>query len=168
MSGQLIAFYVLAAALVSGALYIVTSKNIMHAVFMHLLTMVIIAGVYILLYAEFIAAMQVLVYAGAVTIMIVFALMLTKSRGAPEGLGATLDNDQKGMAFITAAGFLATILYVLVPQKWTVFEKAVTVKSGVQAMGKIIFSTYVLPFEIISVLLLAALVGVIVLARKED
>jgi NADH:ubiquinone oxidoreductase subunit 6 (subunit J) len=164
----MIVFYLIAAALVLGAIYIVTAKNIMHAVFMHLLVMVMVAVIYILLYAEFLAAMQVLVYAGAVTIMIVFALMLTKSRGTPEGLGVTLDNKQKGMAFVTSAGFLATILYVLIPQKWPVFEKAVTVKSGVQAMGKIIFSTYVLPFEIISVLLLAALVGVIVLARKED
>lgn len=168
MSGQLMVFYILSAILVLGAIYIVTSKNIMHAVFMHLLTMVTVAGIYILLYAEFLAAMQVLVYAGAVTIMIVFALMLTKSRGTPEGMGVTLDNKQKGQAFITAAGFLAMILYVLIPQKWPVFEKAVAVKSGVQAMGKIIFSSYILPFEIISVLLLAALVGVIVLARKED
>lgn len=168
MSGQLIVFYLLAAIIISGAIFIVTTKNIMHAVFMHLMTMIMVAGIYILLYAEFLAAMQILVYAGAVTIMIVFALMLTQSRGANEGMGLTLDNQQKGMAFITAAGFLATILFVLVPQKWPVFEKAVAVKSGVEAMGKIIFTSYVLPFEIISVLLLAALVGVIVLARKED
>lgn len=168
MSGQMIAFFLIAAVVVGGALYIVMTKNIMHAVFMHLLTMTMIGGVYILLYAEFIAAMQVLVYAGAVTIMAVFALMMTKSQSRPEGMGSAVDNQQKGLAFLTAAGFLAVILYVLLPQKWTSFEGLPATAASVKAVGVIIFGSYVLPFEVISVLLLVALVGVIVLARKEE
>ncbi len=168
MSGQMIAFFIIAAVIVFGAIYIVTTRNIMHAVFMHLLTMSIIGGIYILLYAEFIAAMQVLIYAGAVTTMVIFALMLTKSQSVKEGIGLAVDNQQKGWAFITAAGFLAMLLYVLVPEKWPALEGAVKSKASVSALGKTIFGSYVLPFELISVLLLAALVGVIVLARKEE
>lgn len=168
MSGQMLAFFAVATVIISGAVYIVMTRNIMHAVFMHLLTMSMIAAVYVLLYAEFIAAMQVLIYAGAVTAMVVFALMLTKSQSRPDGAGIAVDNQQKGMSFLTAAGFLVIALYVLVPQKWPVYETAKAVKSGVAAMGAIIFKSYVLPFEVIGMILLAALIGVIVLARKED
>jgi len=168
MSGQMIAFFIIAGSVLTGAIYVVTTKNIMHAVFMHLLTMTLIAGIYILLFAEFIAAMQVLIYAGAVTTMIIFALMLTKSQSASGGVGTAVDNEQKGMAFLTAAGFLTILLYVLVPQKWPALEGAVAVKPSVETLGRIIFSSYVMPFEVISMLLLAALVGVIVLTRKES
>ncbi len=168
MSGQLLAFWALSFVILSGALYIVMTKNIMHAVFMHLLTMSMIAAVYGLLHADFMAAMQVLIYAGAVTAMVVFALMLTKSQSRPDGAGIAVDNQQRGASFLTAAGFLAVVIYVLVPQKWAVHEAAPVVKSDVAAMGAIIFKSYILPFEVISVILLAALIGVIVLARKED
>ncbi|MFA5866778.1 MAG: NADH-quinone oxidoreductase subunit J [Actinomycetota bacterium] len=167
MSGQLIAFFIVSALILSGALYIVTTRNIMHAVFMHLLTMSFIAAVYILLYAEFIAAMQVLIYAGAMTTMVIFALMLTRSQNSPEGMKTAVDNQQKGLAFFTAAGFLTVLLYVLIPHKWTPLATGAA-STTVKQMGEIIFSAYVLPFELISVLLLAALVGVVVLTRKED
>lgn len=168
MSGQMIFFFLISAVVITGALYVVLTKNIMHAVFMHLLTMSMIAGLYILLYAEFIAAMQVLIYAGAVTAMVIFALMLTKSQNQPDVARAAVDNPQKGTSFLSAAGFLAIILYVLIPQKWPAYETAKVLKSDVAAMGNIIFKSYILPFEIIGMILLVALVGVIVLARKED
>ncbi len=168
MSGQMIAFFIVAAMILAGALYIVTTRNIMHAVFMHLLTMSFIAAVYVLLYAEFIAAMQVLIYAGAMTTMVIFALMLTRSQSSPEGMKTAVDNQQKGLAFLTAAGFLTVLLYVLMPHKWVPLEAAAKSPTTVKQMGELIFSAYVLPFELISVLLLAALVGVVVLTRKGD
>jgi NADH-quinone oxidoreductase subunit J len=168
MSGQMIAFFMVAALLLSGALYIVSTRNIMHAVFMHLLTMSFIAAIYVLLYAEFIAAMQVLIYAGAMTTMVIFALMLTRTQSSPEGMRTAVDNPQKELAFITAAGFLAILLYVLVPEKWVPLEGTATTTGSVAHMGSLIFKSYVLPFELISILLLAALVGVVVLTRKEN
>lgn len=166
MSGQMIAFFVIAGAVLTGAVYIVTTKNIMHAVFMHLMMLSLVAGIYVLLTAEFIAAMQVLIYAGAVTIMVIFALMLTKSQITKDGIGMAVDNQQKGLAFLTAAGFLAMLLFVLIPQKWTAYE-VMRGRPDVAYLGKVIFSSYVLPFELIGVLLLTALVGVIVLTKKE-
>lgn len=168
MSGQFIAFFIISGLLLMGAMYIVSTKNIMHAVFMHLMTMSFVAAIYVLLYAEFMAAMQVLIYAGAMTTMVIFALMLTRSQSSPEGMRTAVDNPQKGLAFSTAAGFLALLLYVLLPEKWIPLEGAATSAETVQHMGGIIFNAYVLPFELVSVLLLVALVGVVVLTRKEQ
>lgn len=168
MSGQTVAFFIVAALLLFGALYIVSTRNIMHAVFMHLLTMSFVAAIYVLLYAEFIAAMQVLIYAGAMTTMVIFALMLTRSQNSPAGMRTAVDNQQKGPAFMTAAGFLAILLFVLLQAKWVPMEGAATSAGSVTHLGSLIFSSYVLPFELISVLLLAALVGVVVLTRKEN
>lgn len=168
MSGQTVAFFIVAALLLFGAIYIVSTRNIMHAVFMHLLTMSFIAAIYVLLYAEFIAAMQVLIYAGAMTTMVIFALMLTRSQSTPEGMRTAVDNQKKGLAFLTSAGFLTILLYVLTQEKWVPMEGAATSAGSVTHLGSLIFSSYVLPFELISVLLLAALVGVVVLTRKEN
>lgn len=166
VNGQLIAFFALAAVILGSAVIIVTTKNIVHAVFLHLLGLSSIGGLYILLYADFIAAVQVLVYAGAVTTMTLFALMLTRSRG---GTGLALDNQQKGLAFITALGFMIMLLIFLVPKNWSTVEKtAQPLKPSLGQFGAILFKSYVLPFEMISVLLLVALIGVIVLARKEE
>ena len=168
MIGQTIAFYIIAVSLVFTALYIVTTKNVMHAVFTHLLAMTMIAGIYVLLYAEFLAAMQILVYAGAVTIMVVFALMLVRNQGTPMGTGMVVDNKQKLTSLIAVAMFAGLALASVLTHKWTAAE-SVSAKAApsVTAMGKLIFGSYVLPFEIISVLLLAALIGVVVLAGKE-
>jgi NADH:ubiquinone oxidoreductase subunit 6 (subunit J) len=168
MSGQMIAFFIISSLLLAGALYIVSTKNIMHAVFMHLMTMSFIAAIYILLFAEFIAAMQVLIYAGAMTTMVIFALMLTRTQSSPEGMRTAVDNPQKVLAYLTAAGFLAFLLFVLSQEKWVPLEGVAKSVGSVAHMGGIIFRDYVLPFELISVLLLAALVGVVVLTRKED
>lgn len=168
MSGQMVAFFIISFFLISGALYIVSTKNIMHAVFMHLLTMSFVAAVYILLFAEFMAAMQVLIYAGAMTTMVIFALMLTRTQSSPEGMRTAVDNPQKVLAYLTAAGFLAFLLFVLMQETWVPLEGIAKSTTSVAEMGAIIFSDYVLPFEMMSILLLAALVGVVVLTRKEN
>ncbi len=165
-SGIEIAFFILAGITLASAVVIVTTKNIVHAVFLHLLALSCIGGLYILLLAEFIAAVQILVYAGAVTIMILFSLMLTKARG---GISVALDNQQRGLAFLAALGFLIILLVFLLSKDWKVSKEALHFsKVSLAHFGEILFSSYVLPFEMISILLLAALVGVIVLARKEE
>jgi NADH:ubiquinone oxidoreductase subunit 6 (subunit J) len=102
------------------------------------------------------------------TTMVVFALMLTRTQSSPEGMRSAVDNQKKGMAALTAGGFLALLLFVLVPEKWVPLEGAAPPADSVAHLGYLIFSSYVLPFELISVLLLAALVGVVVLTRKEN
>lgn len=164
INGPTIAFFIMAALILSAAVFIVTTRNIMHAVFVHLMALSSVGGIYVLLYAQFIAAMQVLIYAGAVTTMVLFALMLVKPKA---GMEVALDNQQKGLAFATAAVFLSVLLVVLVPKVWATAQEKLTPLT-VAKFGKILFTNYVLPFEMISVLLLVALIGVLVLASKEE
>ncbi|MGD9796673.1 MAG: NADH-quinone oxidoreductase subunit J [Acidimicrobiia bacterium] len=172
MVAQNIAFGLLAAAAVIGALKVVTTKNVVHAALYLVVVLASVGAQYILLAAEFVAAVQILVYVGAIVVLFLFGVMLTRARVGTDG---ALDGDQRGVALVTAL-FLAGILgYVLVeafddkelPDLDGVSSQAVTATRGTGAVGDAIFSTYLVPFEVVSVLLLAALVGAIVLARKD-
>jgi NADH:ubiquinone oxidoreductase subunit 6 (subunit J) len=112
--------------------------------------------------------MQILVYAGAVTTMIVFSLMLAGNQDSPTG-GVSLDNKKKLPALLVSGGLFLTVVFMIAGQKWPSVEKAAGLAApSVAAIGRIIFSRYVLPFEVIGFLLLAALIGVIVVAGREE
>lgn len=172
MIAQNVAFGVLAAAAVIGALRVVTTKNVVHAAMYLVVVLGSIGALFVLLAAEFVAATQLLVYIGAIVVLFLFGVMLTRSK---LGRDPELDNDQRGIAAIVAL-FLAGILgYVLVdyfgddklPELADRTAKEISATRGVGPVGDAIFSTYLLPFEVVSVLLLAALVGAIVLARRD-
>ncbi len=156
-------FVILALIAIAASLIMVTSKVMVHAIFAHVFTLVATAGLYILLSAEFLAAVQILVYAAAVTIMLLFGLMLTRIK---RGQVKTLDQPQKGLAFLAAIPLLALLAYCIYETKWLIQPKQVVTTT--QAVGTVMFKYYVLPFEIVSLILLAALVGAVVLARKEE
>lgn len=169
---QNIAFGLLAAAAVLGALKVVTTKNVVHAALYLVLVLASVGAEYVLLAAEFVAAVQILVYVGAIVVLFLFGVMLTRARVGRDG---ELDGDQRGVAVVTAL-FLAGVLgYALVdafedkelPDLDGVSEATLTATRGSGAVGDAIFSTYLVPFEVVSVLLLAALVGAIVIARKD-
>jgi NADH-quinone oxidoreductase subunit J len=144
------------------ALRLVTAKNVVHAALYLVVTLAAVAAVYLLLAAEFVAWVQVLIYVGAIVVLLLFGLMLTR---APIGLEA-LDNQQRGSSAIVAAGILAGLTILL----WDAFEGAeieLTVSTTAD-VGDNLFRSYILPFEVVSFLLLAALVGAIVLARREE
>jgi NADH-quinone oxidoreductase subunit J len=145
-----------------GALRLVTAKNVVHAALFLVVSLAMVAGMYLLLAAEFVAWVQVLIYVGAIVVLLLFGLMLTR---APIGREA-LDNQQRGVSAIVAAGVLAG-LSILV---WDAFGGAEInlTTSRTAAVGSNLFESYVLPFEVVSFLLLAALIGAIVLARKEE
>jgi NADH-quinone oxidoreductase subunit J len=145
-----------------GALRLVTSKNVVHAALYLVVTLASVGAVYLLLGAEFVGWVQVLIYVGAIVVLLLFGLMLTR---APIGREA-LDNQQRGFAAIVALAVLAG-LAVLV---WETFRDA-EIQLGTSRtadVGSSLFSTYILPFEVVSFLLLAALIGAIVLARREE
>jgi NADH-quinone oxidoreductase subunit J len=155
-------FVILGAVSTVSALRLVTSKNVVHAALYLVGALAGVGGVYLLLAAEFVAWVQVLIYVGAIVVLLLFGLMLTR---APIGREA-LDNQQRGFAAVIGLGVLAG-LTVLV---WDAFSGAridlsTTRTAGV---GNSLFTTFVLPFEVVSFLLLAALIGAIVLARKEE
>ena len=162
MSGQEWVFaFIVAVAGIAGAL-VVSSRNVVHAALFLVATLASIAALFMLLGAEFLGWTQILIYVGAIVVLLLFGIMLTK---APMGRMA-LDNQKKGVAFLVAAGTFGVFTWLI----WDAFgDERVPLKQVVRTadIGKSMFDKFVLPFEAISVLLLAALVGAIVLARKD-
>ncbi|HEY1330681.1 MAG TPA: NADH-quinone oxidoreductase subunit J [Actinomycetota bacterium] len=144
------------------AIRLVTSKNVVHAALWLVVTLATVAAAYLILGAEFVGWVQVLIYVGAIVVLLLFALMLTK---APIGREA-LDNQQRGLAAIVGLGVLVGLIFLL--QGAFGGKRIHTVPTVMKQVGTALFRDYVLPFEVVSVLLLAALVGAIVLARKDE
>jgi NADH-quinone oxidoreductase subunit J len=171
MVAQNIAFGVLAAASVLSALRLVTTKNVVHAALYLVVVLGSVGAIYVLLFAEFVAVVQILVYVGAIVVLFLFGIMLTRAQLGRE----TLDNDQRGIAAVTALFLVGVLTYVLVdyfgddklPNYDGMSQAALTAERGTRAVGDSIFSTYLVPFEAIGLLLTAALIGAIVLARRD-
>jgi NADH-quinone oxidoreductase subunit J len=145
---------------------VVTSRNIVHAALWLVVTLGALAGGYLVLTAELVAWVQVLIYIGAVVVLLLFATMLTR---APIGKTPDLDSDNKVLAAIVGLATAATLVVLVIDafkSGWVDVQRAPI--GSAQADGGAIFRSWVLPFEVVSVLLLAALVGAIVLVRKPD
>jgi NADH:ubiquinone oxidoreductase subunit 6 (subunit J) len=135
---------------------------VVHAALYLVVSLAMVGAVYLLVAAEFVAWVQVLIYVGAIVVLLLFSLMLTR---APIGR-ETLDNQQRGLAAVVAAGILAGLAY-LVQDAFSGQDVVLTPVTTSQ-VGETIFRDFVLPFEVVSVLLLAALIGAVVLARKDE
>jgi NADH-quinone oxidoreductase subunit J len=157
---------VLGLVAVGSALLVVTTRNMVHAALWLVVTLGAVAGVYLLLAAEFLAWVQVLIYVGAVVVLLLFALMLTK---APTGPQPDLDAKRVVPAAIVAA-LVGAVLVTTVVAGFSDAEIDLdeTVVGSASVTGATIFEMWVLPFEVLSVLLLAALIGAIVLSRGDD
>jgi len=162
MSGQEIIFAGIAGvAGISGTL-VVASRNVVHAALFLVATLGSVAALFMLLGAEFVGWTQILIYVGAIVVLLLFGIMLTR---APMGRMA-LDNPNRGIALLVAAGTFGVLTWLI----WDAFgDERIPLKQVVRTndIGRSLFDGFVLPFEAISVLLLAALVGAIVLARKD-
>jgi NADH-quinone oxidoreductase subunit J len=163
MTVKLAIFYAVAAFTVWAAAVVVLGKNIVRAAVALIFSFVGMAALYVLLDAEFLAAVQVIVYVGGITILLLFAIMLT-SRIAATGVRVT--NDQAFWSGIAAAGLLAGLIYASTSGLAGLSGPA-QVPESAPILGRALLTTYALPFEVVSVLLLAAMIGAIVLARKE-
>jgi len=161
---QQVMFFVLSAVtLISGAL-VVTTRNLFRAALWLVLTFFGIAGLFVLLNAEFLAVAQVLIYVGAISTLIIFAIMLSRGVMDPK---ARRFNDQWGVV----AGF-AAILFVLLATILTRVQWPVDVgevpADAISRIGADLVGPYVIPFEVASVLLVAAMIGAIVIARERE
>lgn len=158
-----IVFYLFAFVIVASALAVVTMKNIFHCALFLILCLFTVAGIYVLLSAEFLAVVQVLLYVGAVAILMIFAIMLTSKLAGRE---VQMSNEQ---TFIGAFMSLILVFGLVVSFSNSIFRisDAVPPTKSTFAIGRLLMTDYVLPFEMVSVLLLAALIGAIVLARRE-
>ena len=171
MVAQNIFFYVIAAGIVFSAIRVVTTRNVVHAA---LYLVAVLAGVgaqYVVLAAEFVAATQVLVYIGAIVVLFLFGIMLTRTR---IGRDQELTRKEWVGGLATAVLLFAVMAYALIDEwGWTETPLPADTRiahvngSNTATVSDAIFSQYLVPFEVVSVVLLAALVGAIVLARKD-
>jgi NADH-quinone oxidoreductase subunit J len=163
---QNVAFWIVAAAMGLAAIGVVRTRNVVHAALYLVVVLAGVAAQYILLGAEFVAWVQVLIYIGAVVILFLFGIMLTR---APMQ-DTELDNDQRLPAAV-AALFLLGVFVVLLIDAFGAHE--ITLDAGVRetgltaVVGNELFRQFVVPFEVVSMLLLAALVGAVVIARRD-
>lgn len=164
MNFELIFFFVLALVAIGGGVLMINLNNVVHMVVSLVFTFLSIAGLYVLLSAEFVAVVQILIYSGAITIIMLFGIMLTKHDDK------TSNSAGKLRYFLTAIGIVVFFAIVFFGINNTDFgQQASTLhENNTQQIGIELFSKYIIPFEVTSVLLLVALVGAIVLARKDD
>ena len=164
MVAQNVVFGVLAVAMAVAAVRVVTTQNVVHAALYLVVVLAGVAAIYVLLAAEFIAVVQVIIYIGAIVLLILFGTMLTR---APIGRSADLDNDQRWLGLVLSVFLLGVLGAVLTDAYGTTKLPKDPVVQRTGDVGISIFQTYVVPFEVVSVLLLAALVGAVVIARRD-
>ena len=168
MVAQNIFFYAIAAVMVGAALVVVTSRNVVRSALALIVVFGGVAAQFIILAAEFVAITQVLIYIGAIMVLMLFGIMLTRAR---IGRDVEATNDHWWAGVLTSLLLVGVMGYALV-DAWgddpLPADRQITLDgSNTSAVSDSIFSQYLIPFEVVSVLLLAALVGAIVIARKD-
>jgi NADH-quinone oxidoreductase subunit J len=162
MTAQEIVFTALAVLAVGSGLLVVTTRQLVHAALWLMVCFGGLAGMYLVLTAEFVAWVQVLIYVGAIVVLLLFGIMLTR---APIGRSDELDSANRLPALVVAAATAVTLVTLLARG----FRDAkIDLKPGGgsgNSLGESLFQSWVLPFEVLSVLLLAALIGAIVISR---
>jgi NAD(P)H-quinone oxidoreductase subunit 6 len=163
---QLVSFVILSLTMIGSALGVVLLTNIVYSAFLLGGVFVSIAGLYILLNADFVAAAQVLIYVGAVNVLILFAIMLVNKR---EDFAPIANRwIRNASTALVCAGLFALLSTMVLATPWSVYTgPAVIGDSSVVQIGMHFFSDFLLPFELASVLLLMAMVGAIILARRD-
>lgn len=155
--------YAVFAITLLGALAAVTVRNIFHAALALVLTLLGVAGVYFIMHAEFLGAIQILLYVGAIVTLIIFAVMLTSRMG---DTSIPTSNRQRLPVAIGIAILIGFLTRVMLNTPWSVKTTLTTVDATV--IGKALMGSYVFPFEVISIVLVVALVGAIVIARGDE
>ena len=145
------------------AIWVVLSPNLIHSAVSLLFTLFGVAGLYVFLYADFIAAAQIIIYVGGILVLIIFGVMLTNNIADPK-LSNKSQNQLVGGVFSFA--LLIMLSNIVFDTNWFVKE-LITRESTVNDIGMMLLSTYLLPFEVVSILLLAALIGAAMLSRKK-
>jgi NADH-quinone oxidoreductase subunit J len=166
-----IAFYVLSAFILGFALLVVTTKNTVHAVLFLVLNFLAIAALYVLLTAQFLAAIQVLVYAGGIVVLYLFVVMLVNLKRQPEDHSSP--QRRPWLGFALSAAVLAQLGAILVwgsygmPVDQHDMQNTDLAINNVENIGRLLYTDYLIPFEVASILLLVAMVGAIILAKRE-
>ncbi len=161
MTVMQVIFIILSAITLFAAVMVVSCSNLFHSALALVLTFIGVAGLYMLLDAGFLATAQILIYVGAITVLIIFAIMLTR-RIADATIRRT--NEQRVIGAVAVVILLAVMILGLLGTTWATSGQAMA-GDPIENLGRALMDTYLLPFEVASVLLLTALVGAIVIAR---
>lgn len=162
---ETVLFWTCAILGIAGGVGLVINRNPVYAALSLILNFFSIAGLYLSLQAEFLAVIQVLVYAGAIMVLFLFVIMLLNLADEPKP--AKSFDMARGAAFILGIGFIVEMLIIFRGVQPRTFPEEFAF-GKTEAIGKLLMTDYVFPFEIISVILIAALIGAIVVAKKYD
>ena len=160
MTGSLIFFYTAATLVILGGIGVVITKNIVYAAFSLLVSMIGIAGVFLLAFAEFLALVQILIYGGAVVIVILFALMLTRI----EDFRDLSDSRNRPLALLVSLILFAVLVVSLIQTPTSTGDRS---HITMVELGESLFTDWAIPFEVASLDLLVALIGAIVIVRRD-
>ena len=162
---QLICFLILSTVIISGSIGVVLLENIVYSAFLLGGVFMSVAGLYLLLNASFVAAAQILVYVGAVNVLILFAIMLVNKKEDLKSIKGL--KTRKILSGGICGGLLILLLRVNITTNWSIPGPQSIGEEATERIGEHLFTDYLLPFELASILLLMALIGAIVLARRE-
>ena len=164
-STELICFAILSTVVVLGSLGVILLANIVYSAFLLGGVFMAVAGLYLLLNASFVAAAQVLVYVGAVNVLILFAIMLVNKKEDLKPIKSL--QVRRFLSAGVCAGLLLLLVRVDLTTPWALPGPAAIGEKATERIGEHLFTDYLLPFELASVLLLMAMIGAIVLARRD-
>jgi NADH-quinone oxidoreductase subunit J len=170
---DVIAFYAFAAIAIISSLLVVGQRNPMYSVMLLIVSFGALAGLYVLLDAPFTAVTQIIIYAGAIMVLFLFVVMLLnvpREEPTPAPLGILVSPTSRRIGAVLAVVFGVEIIWALVTRvglSWFGHDPATESVSSVARIGSVLFRDYVFAFEATSILILVAMVGAIVLARKE-
>ena len=168
---QAIAFYFIAACILGFAVLVVSTKDTVHSVLFLVLDFLFVAALYVLLGAPFLAGIQVLVYVGGIVVLYLFVVMLVNLKRPPEAHQDPHRRSKLGFfvagAVLVELGAIAVTGFVRPAPGFAVTAAAMPVSGNTEQVGWMLYTSYLIPFEIASMLLLVAMIGAIVLAKRE-
>lgn len=169
--GQVIAFYTLAAFILGFAVMVISTKDTVHSVLFLVLDFLFVAALYVLLGAPFLAAIQILVYAGGIVVLYLFVVMLVNLKRPPEAHQDPHRRTKFGLglavAMLVELGMIGAYSYTNPAPALVAPLAAIPVSGNTEEVGWLLYTSYLIPFEIASMLLLVAMIGAILLAKRE-
>ncbi|WP_066176209.1 NADH-quinone oxidoreductase subunit J [Bacillus marinisedimentorum] len=164
MNAELVIFFILALIAIGGGVLMINLNKVIHMMISLVFTFLSIAGLFVLLSAEFVAAVQVLIYSGAITIIMIFGIMLTKHNDENR---STVGTVRLITVLVGVAGFFIAVYFGI--NDLALGEQAADLHvNNTEQIGIALYSKYIIPFELTSVVLLVALIGAIILAKQDN
>ena len=160
-----VVFYILSFLTIITAVGVVTVPNVVHAALFLILTLLGVAGFYILLSSEFLALVQILIYAGTVSVLLLLALMLT--RGQQQNLPSVASGSQWPLGLAAAGVLVVALVTAVLDSEWPRDTGEVTIVN-LETLAGALFRDWLLPFEVVSIVLLVALIGAVVLGHQDE